>query len=158
MEHNLFNTREITMSHIYQCEVCSKSFNMNNYEKCPSCKTPYIDPRAKEIAEANPFIDEPTPTNKVEAKQPATKPVVRSASQSVDPLVEAQNRTTHAVRALAITFVAAPILLFVVGGFLLFAVNSGEIGLIVVALIIGVAAFGWILVSSLSELAKSYVR
>jgi hypothetical protein len=62
------------------------------------------------------------------------------------------------VRALAITFVAAPILLFVVGGFLLFAVNSGEIGLIVVALIIGVAAFGWILVSSLSELAKSYVR
>ena len=146
------------MSHIYQCEVCSKSFNMNNYEKCPSCKTPYIDPRAKEIAEASAFEDEPHSPKKVERAQGAMKSAPIRASTPSDPLVEAQNRTTHAVRSLAITFVAAPILFLVVGGFMFFAISTEEPGLIIVSLIIGVISFGWILISSLSELSKSYVR
>ena len=131
---------------------------MNNYEKCPSCKTPYIDPRAKEIAEANAFDHESLPQKKVERSQPSPKSAPARVSTSNDPLVEAQNRTTHAVRALAITFVAAPIIFLVVGGFMLYAVSTEELGLIVISLIIGIVAFGWILVSSLSELSKSYVR
>lgn len=146
------------MSHIYQCEVCSKSFNMNNYSKCPSCKTPYIDPRAKEIAESGAFIDEPAPLKRESPAQSAAKSTPSRNITANDPLVEAQNRTTHAVRSLAITFVAAPILLLVVGGFMYFAVSTEEPGLILVSLIIGVISFGWILVSSLSELSKSYVR
>lgn len=146
------------MSHIYQCEVCNKSFNMNNYEKCPSCKTPYIDPRAKEIAESGELLEETLATKKSSSTPSVAKTTTPRTSSSSDPLVEAQNRTTHAVRSLAITFVAAPILFLVVGGFMFFAVSTEEPGLILVSLIIGVISFGWILVSSLSELSKSYVR
>ena len=146
------------MSHIYQCEVCNKSFNMNNYEKCPSCKTPYIDPRAKEIADSGEFLEETLATKKSSSSPAVAKATPPRISSSNDPLVEAQNRTTHAVRSLAITFVAAPILFFLVGGFMFFAVSTEETGLILVSAIIGVASFGWILISSFSELSKSYVR
>lgn len=143
---------------MHECEVCRKNFNMNNYSKCPSCKTPYIDPRAKEIAESGEFLEETLASKKSSATPLAAKATAPRISQPSDALVEAQNRTTHAVRALAITFVAAPIIFLVVGGFMLFAVSTQSIGLIVVSLIIGIVAFGWILVSSLSELSKSYVR
>ena len=131
---------------------------MNNYEKCPSCKTPYIDPRAKEIAESGELLEETLATKKSSSTPSVAKTTTPRTSSSSDPLVEAQNRTTHAVRSLAITFVAAPIFFLVVGGFMLFAVSTEEPGLILVSLIIGVISFGWILVSSLSELSKSYVR
>ena len=131
---------------------------MNNYSKCPSCKTPYIDPRAKEIADSGEFLEETLASKKSSATPSVAKTTPSRVSQSNDALVEAQNRTTHAVRALAITFVAAPILLLVVGGFMALALSSGELGLIFISLIIGVVSFGWILVSSLGELAKSKVR
>ena len=131
---------------------------MNNYEKCPSCKTPYIDPRAKEIAEASAFEDPSLSPKKAPRSQTTPNSVPARVSTSDDALVEAQNRTTHAVRSLAITFVAAPILFLVVGGFMFFAISTEEPGLILVSLIIGVISFGWILISSLSELSKSYVR
>ena len=131
---------------------------MNNYSKCPSCKTPYIDPRAKEIADSGEFLEETLASEKSSATPSVAKTTPSRVSQSNDALVEAQNRTTHAVRALAITFVAAPILLLVVGGFMALALSSGELGLIFISLIIGVVSFGWILVSSLGELAKSKVR
>jgi hypothetical protein len=131
---------------------------MNNYEKCPSCKTPYIDPRAKEIAEASAIEDPSLSPKKAPRSQTTPNSVPARVSTSDDALVEAQNRTTHAVRSLAITFVAAPILFLVVGGFMFFAISTEEPGLILVSLIIGVISFGWILISSLSELSKSYVR
>ena len=131
---------------------------MNNYEKCPSCKTPYIDPRAKEIADSGEFLEETLATKKSSSSPAVAKATPPRISSSNDPLVEAQNRTTHAVRSLAITFVAAPILFFLVGGFMFFAVSTEETGLILVSAIIGVASFGWILISSLSELSKIYVR
>lgn len=143
---------------MHECEVCSMRFNMNNYAKCPSCKTPYIDPRAKEIAESGEFLEETLAAKKSTSTPSVAKTTTSRASSTNDPLVEAQNRTTHAVRALAITFVAAPIIFLVVGGFMLYAVSTEEIGLIVLSLIIGIASFGWILISSLSELSKSYVR
>ena len=146
------------MNHMHECEVCSTRFNMNNYSKCPSCKTPYIDPRAKEIAESGELLEETLSKKTSAATQSVSKATASRTTQSSDALVEAQNRTTHAVRALAITFVAAPILLIVVGGFLALALNSGEVGVIVLALIFAIISFGWILVSSLGELAKSKVR
>ena len=146
------------MSHMHECEVCSKTFNMNNYSKCPSCKTPYIDPRAKEIADSGELLEETLATKKSSSTPSVAKTTTYQSSSSNDPLVEAQNRTTHAVRALAITFVAAPILFLVVGGFMFLAASTGEPGPIILSLIIGIAAFGWILFSSLGELAKSKVR
>ena len=146
------------MSHMHECEVCSMRFNMNNYSKCPSCKTPYIDPRAKEIADSGEFLEETLAAKKSSSTPAVAKATPPRTSSSNDPLVEAQNRTTHAVRALAFTFVAAPIIFLVVGGFMLYAVSTEELGLIVLSLIVGIASFGWILVSSLGELAKSKVR
>lgn len=143
---------------MHECEVCSMRFNMNNYSKCPSCKTPYIDPRAQEIADSGEFLEETLATKKANSSPAVNKTSTSRTSQSSDALVEAQNRTTHAVRSLAITFVAAPILFLVVGGFMFFAISTEEPGLILVSLIIGVISFGWILISSLSELSKSYVR
>jgi hypothetical protein len=146
------------MNHILECEVCKKSFNMNNYEKCPSCKTPYIDPRMAKRESAPAPIEESTTSVKSSRTQPSAATSGSRASQQIDPLVAAQNRTTHAVRALAITFVAAPILLILVGGFIGIAVGTGNLALTVVALLVGLFSFGWILVSSLSELAKSKVH
>jgi hypothetical protein len=133
-------------------------FNMNNYSKCPSCKTPYIDPRAKEIADSGELVEETLSKKNSASTQSVSKSTPARTTQPSDALVEAQNRTTHAVRALAITFVAAPILLLIVGGFMFYAVSTEEPGPIILSLIVGIAAFGWILFSSLGELAKSKVR
>ena len=103
-------------------------------------------------------IEESTTSVKSSRTQPSAATSGSRASQQIDPLVAAQNRTTHAVRALAITFVAAPILLILVGGFIGIAVGTGNLALTVVALLVGLFSFGWILVSSLSELAKSKVH
>ena len=146
------------MSQMHECEVCAMRFNTSDYWKCPSCKTPYIDPRAKEIADACELVDETFATNKSNSTSSATRTTTSRTNQPSDALVAAQNRTTHAVRALAITFVAAPVLSLVVGGFMFYALSTEEPGLIILSGVMGVAAFGWILFSSLGELAKSKVR
>jgi len=70
-------------------------------------------------------------------------------------LVAAQNRTTHAVRSLAITFVAAPVVSLLVFVIIALAVKSGNIAVVVVAAIFGLLALLGVLVVSLSELRAS---
>ena len=86
---------------------------------CASCykshwALTYQEPRARQ----NP------PAGKVSSKS--------SSVSSSDGLIAAQNRTTHAVRALAITFVAAPVIALVVIAAGVVAINSGNSTIIVV--------------------------
>ena len=77
---------------------------------------------------------------------------------SMDDLVRAQNRTTHAVRSLAITFVAAPIISIAIIVSVVVASASGNTAIIIctgaLGAFIGIAT----LVVSLDELAKSKVH
>jgi protein-S-isoprenylcysteine O-methyltransferase Ste14 len=82
---------------------------------------------------------------------------MNSDREESDPLVLAQNRTTHAVRALAISFVAAPMLLSFLAGMIGLAASTGNSGLVVFSVIVAVFASIWVLTASLSELAKSKV-
>ena len=77
---------------------------------------------------------------------------------TLDDLVEAQNRTTHAVRSLAITFVAAPIISFLVVIGVLLAVRSGNNALIIIVAILAIVASLGTLVAALDELFQSRVQ
>lgn len=135
------------MTNQYECRNCAKVFNPNNYSFCPSCK-------AKPLSES--VID----GTEVKAPQKFHQysdsfPEFTSAELEI---LRAQNRTTYAVRSLAITFVALPIISIAI----IFAViiasateNSilmGSTGTLGVIILISVLVF------SLSELAKSKIR
>jgi hypothetical protein len=76
---------------------------------------------------------------------------------SLKDLVAAQDRTTHAVRALAFNFIAAPLIFLAVVALIAIAVSSGNTGFTVFALIFGFVAFIITLVSTLDELRKSKI-
>lgn len=78
-----------------------------------------------------------------------------SKSELLIVLIREQRKTTHATRALAITFVAAPIIAFVVAVAMLLATQSGNAAVMVIAGILGVIALIWVLVASLEELRAS---
>jgi hypothetical protein len=77
---------------------------------------------------------------------------------SMDDLVRAQNRTTHAVRSLAITFVAAPIISIAIIVAVVVASASGNTAFVIFAGVLGAFIGIATLVVSLDELAKSKVH
>ena len=104
---------------------------------------------------------DPEPKQKIRAdyrRELDQKTLSGSGPASMDDLVRAQNQTTHAVRSLAITFVAAPIISIAIIVAVVVASASGNTAFIiftgVLGAIIGIAT----LVVSLDELAKSKVR
>ena len=74
---------------------------------------------------------------------------------NLEDLVAAQDRTTHAVRSLAITFVAAPIISLAVIATIFMAINSGNTGLIVFVGITGLLILIGTLIKSIEELTLS---
>jgi hypothetical protein len=76
---------------------------------------------------------------------------------TLDDLLQAQNRTTHAVRALAITFVAAPIITLAVALGIGIAVHSGSAALMIVTGVVGVVVSIGTLVVAMNELIASKV-
>ena len=143
------------MSNIVNCSNCTTPFNINNYYKCPRCKAKYVEPVLAEIEIEKEELKNLGPSTKIGQGKVAER---KGAVPLDSELVAAQNRTTHAVRALAITFVAAPILFLFVGGLIVLAASSGNSALTLTAIILGIFASLWILISSLSELAKSKVN
>ena len=87
---------------------------------------------------------------------PASKPLKLDAAALGD-LVDAQNRTTHAVRSLAITFVAAPIISIAIIVAVVVASASGNTSLMIFTGVFGVIIGLGTLVVSLEELRKSKV-
>jgi hypothetical protein len=82
----------------------------------------------------------------------------RSGPASMDDLVKAQNRTTHAVRSLAITLVAAPIISIAIVIAVVIASASGNTTIVIFAGVLGALIGIGTLVVALDELAKSKVR
>ena len=134
------------MAYLIDCKSCSHRFNPNNYDLCPKCKT--RPDRGEVIGVQNSTIDSVRENQRGE---------VSNLDSSARLLVEAQNRTTQAVRSLAITFVAAPIIsiLLVVGIGL--SVASHEIGLVVLSVIAALTISIYLLLSAVNALNKSKI-
>lgn len=81
----------------------------------------------------------------------------RSVPATLDDLVIAQNQTTHAVRSLAITLVAAPIISIAIIVAVFVATASGNTSLIILTGVLGAIIGIGTLVVSLEELRKSKV-
>jgi hypothetical protein len=105
---------------------------------------PAPEPKQKISANYRMELDQITPSN--------------SDPASMDDLVRAQNRTTHAVRSLAITLVAAPIISIAIIVAVAIASASGNTGILIFAGVAGAIIGIGTLVVALDELAKSKVR
>ena len=112
---------------------CGKRFNSNNYYFCPSCDKP------------------------VKASTDSVQTSKQNTVKQIDPLVLAQDRTTHAVRSLAITFVATPIIGFVLFSYLAYALRIEDMLQVGVGLTLGAIALIWTAYEALQELGKSRV-
>lgn len=102
----------------------------------------------------------PRPKQKIDAdyRMEAKSTTKRSIGPAtLEDLVSAQNRTTHAVRSLAITLVAAPIISIAVIIAVVFASASGNTSLIVFTGVLGAIIGIATLIVSLGELRRSRV-
>ena len=123
----------------YKCANCGSEFSRNDIGRCPNCKS--LMTGIDDVPEIHGSTSSET------MREPST----------LDDLVVAQNRTTHAVRSLAITLVAAPIISLVVLTVLALAVKSGNTSIIVIAALMGLAALLGVLGASLTELRASRI-
>lgn len=138
---------------IYRCPACFLYLQLEQ-DRCSKCDGEkrndwFISFSSKDYSELT--VEEPsrrTPTR--------TKDIQNVNSLgNLEELIEAQDRTTHAVRSLAITFVAAPIISLLVIGGLFFALQSESTGMIIGTAVIGVIVCLGTLVVALEELSKS---
>lgn len=81
-----------------------------------------------------------------------------SSPATLEDLVNAQDRTTHAVRSLAITFVAAPVIAIAVALGIVLAMSTQNTALMVLAAIFGLVVGIGTLYLSLEELRKSRIH
>jgi hypothetical protein len=109
---------------------------------CQKCYKSLLAGAYKDVSDPSPRV-----SSSKEDKVPS--------QMNIEDLVAAQNRTTHAVRSLAITFVAAPIISLAVIAAIFMAINSGNTGLIVFIGITGLLILIGTLVKSIEELALS---
>jgi len=73
-------------------------------------------------------------------------------------LIKAQNRTTHAVRSLAITFVAAPVIALSAIFVITISVISGNTAFIVLTALTAIVICLSVLVAAFKELGKSRIK
>jgi hypothetical protein len=109
---------------------------------CQKCYRSLLEGAYKDVSDPSPRL-----SSSKEDKVPS--------QMNIEDLVAAQNRTTHAVRSLAITFVAAPIISLAVIAAIFMAINSGNTGLIVFIGITGLLILIGTLVKSIEELTLS---
>ena len=128
------------------CTQCEHIFNPNNHIKCPNCKTSFDRDKIADLADS------------VNQKfQQQISESIKNLMPAERMLIEAQNRTTQAVRSLAITFVAAPIIFIVLSIVLVLAISSGSTGFILITSIVTLLICIFTLLASLSALAKSKI-
>ena len=115
------------------CLECGKPFRVDKLANCPSCGV--INVRLNQPAQAR----TQAPINNVTQAPAATSymPPSTNSDRSNSELIAAQNRTTHAVRSLAITFVLAPVISVFVSIAFFLALRSENTGIIVFAGIVG---------------------
>ncbi len=127
------------MFNLVKCSACGTSFNNAVSPNCSKCKTEYSQSQSNKSKK--------TLLNKLEP-----------AITETNPLVIAQNRTTHAVRALAIMLVAAPLISLIVGIALVFSLsNENNLALGFAVSLLGLFALIRVIVAALVELNKSKI-
>jgi hypothetical protein len=138
---------------IYRCPACLL-FLQSEQERCSKCEDEkkidwFIPFNSKDYA----TLDAEEASRKIPVR---TKKIPKDNSlSSLEEFIEAQDRTTHAVRSLAITFVAAPIISLLVIGGLFFALQSESTGMIIGSAVIGLIVGLGTLFVALEELRKS---
>ena len=115
------------------------------------------DPKCSKLLGPHKTPDVPNPSAIFSGQNPSSQSEIQGLSGEIQHLIAAQNRTTHAVRSIAITFVAAPVISVIVLLADLLAVMSNNIGVIVVVSLIGVIILLVVLVRALTELGQSQV-
>jgi|694.fasta_scaffold55984_6 hypothetical protein len=139
------------------CSECDEEFDILVTTTCPHCKTKFPDSDLKKIdlelqAEQKEKVSEQNYKN--------TK-VKSSDLSKISPeglaLIQAQNRTTYAVRSLAITFVYAPVIFAICLIISVFAFQSGNEDYIFFSLLLTVIVLIIVLLSALESLSKSRI-
>ena len=129
------------------CSTCLAEVHLSA-QKCPDCGAGKRGFNSASEAEYNNLVrlaSNPNPDSK-------------SGLATFEDLLAAQNRTTHAVRSLAISFVAAPIItFFVLIGFFL-AARSGNTAVVIAVGVISVAVLIGTLFVAINELSLSKVE
>jgi hypothetical protein len=123
------------------CPKCGKAYRADKLKECPACASTDI------------------PTN----VSPRVEMAITARNQNnltpeielLRALIESQNRTTHAVRSLAITFVAAPIIASIVGIAISVAIHSGNATFVIIVGIVAVAILAGTLSVAINELKLS---
>lgn len=135
------------MANKYECLNCSRVFNPNNYSFCPNCK---VQVPSKAETRNAPIA---APQKVDQSSNPSSELTIAELE-----FLHAQNRTTHAVRSLAISFVAAPIISIAIIIAVVIASASGSSALIILTGTLGGIIVISTLVVSLAELAKSKIN
>lgn len=98
------------MSSKYTCEKCGDKFRADRWTSCYNCGTP-VPKKVREAFEAddtgwNQFIDSvPASASTQKSKTGSNRASDKDSSDiNIEGLVRAQDRTTHAVRSLAVFF------------------------------------------------------
>ena len=138
------------------CRKCGTEYtkggrwNQYNEDFCPDCHFDNIEKEAGINQFGNSDVSDSTPIHGF------TKDI--NLGSDLSKLIQAQNRTTHAIRSIAIICVATPLVYIGVLTFWsLSAINQSLAGQIVAG-IVGLVATAYLLVLSITELSQSRVK
>jgi predicted nucleic acid-binding Zn-ribbon protein len=163
----------MTLKRCQDCKTDYQDQDAKHFGHCPNCDSTYwglvspeeeasSKPRKTRVGEirtdlANLTKRESDSVNSQFNNDGEIAKNIANQIESNSALISAQNRTTHAVRSLAINFVAAPIISIAIILAVVLASATGKTSLIVITGISGVIVIFATMVASLNELAKSKI-
>jgi len=159
-----------------RCQDCKTDFrdqDAKHFGHCPNCDSTFwglvspeeeasSKPRKTRVGEIRTDVADLTKRESDSVNSQFNNDVeiakhIANQIESNSALISAQNKTTHAVRSLAITVVAAPIISIAIILAVFLASASGNTSLVVFTGILGVIVLIATMVVSLNELAQSKV-
>jgi predicted nucleic acid-binding Zn-ribbon protein len=163
----------MTLKRCQDCKTDYQDQDAKHFGHCPNCDSTYwglvspeeeasSKPRKTRVGEirtdlANLTKRESDSVNSQFNNDGEIAKNIANQIESNSALISAQNKTTHAVRSLAINFVAAPIISIAIILAVVLASATGNTSLIVITGISGVIVIFATMVASLNELAKSKI-
>jgi predicted nucleic acid-binding Zn-ribbon protein len=163
----------MTLKRCQDCKTDYQDQDAQHFGHCPNCDSTYwglvspeeeasSKPRKTRVGEirtdlANLTKRESDSVNSQFNNDGEIAKNIANQIESNSALISAQNKTTHAVRSLAINFVAAPIISIAIILAVVLASATGNTSLIVITGISGVIVIFATMVASLNELAKSKI-
>ena len=130
-------------------EIEAEGFSVRNGKAvCNNCGNPDISEKPMDAIHS---------ADALKAQQNQGNFAAKEENADLSRLIAAQNRTTHAVRSLAITIVAAPLVSFIVLVAVGIAFATQNIGVMVIVGLAGFLVLMIVLFQTLDELRKSKV-